>query len=151
MTNYDFQFLFLPSFIQKNNLTGHLSVEAIQKGLSESNDSYDCSDLVLSNECKNGCSHSLITFPKPKKEPYAFYTMAVTTPNHGFQYFTLEKSGEACAFCQQSEDCHRLIEFLDKTEISSAEFVFLVLDYVNGKYKTRLAREAEKLFMDDFE
>ena len=50
MTDYDFQFLFLPSFIQKNKLTGHLSVEAIKKELSESKESYDCFDLVLSNE-----------------------------------------------------------------------------------------------------
>ena len=151
MTDYDFQFSFLPSLIQKNNLTGCVSVEAIKKGLSESNDSYDCSGLAVSNECKDGCSYSFITFPKPQREPHAFYAMAVTTHNHGFQYFTLEKSGETCAFCQQSEECHQLIEFLDEKEVSSAEFVSFVLDYVNGKYKTKLAREAEKLFMDDFE
>lgn len=151
MTDYDFQFLFLPSFIQKNKLTGHLSVEAIKKELSESKESYDCFGLVLSNECKDECSYSLITFPKPQREPHAFYAMAITTPKHGFQYFTLEKSMETCAFCQQSEDCHRLIEFLDEAEISSAEFVSFVLDYVNGRYKTKLAREAEKMFMDDIE
>ena len=151
ITKYDFQFLFLPSFIQKNKLTGHLSIEAIKKELSESNESYDCSDLVLSNECKDGCSYSLITFPKLQREPHAFYTMAITTPKHGFQYFTLEKSVKACAFCQQSEECHQLIEFLDETEISSAEFVSFVLDYVSGKYKTKLEREVEKMFMGDFE
>lgn len=133
MSDYEFQYFFLPRLILNNDFVGKLTISNIKEQLSNSNQIYDCSDLGIKN-IDNPIPYSLISFHKSIDCPCAKYIAIIKDNNRNTLIFTLEKGDKGFFFCQLKRGFHNNISHINK-KISEEEFINIVMQRRNMSLK----------------